>query len=1444
MHSRFHRYLRGAARALLLVCNLAALPAVAQNSVVPATTLDALCRKDLHKTVGRLARISLQQMSRCHDERLRGVVAPSTDCNDDANAPTRQPIAREQKKVQLRAEKSCDGGPRPGASRPATLGYDSCPAPCDAIPIDDSYASVASCLLCVAEKTTESLAASTLGTAMLPLSSGERRCQKHISAQLKRYMMTLVMTQHQCQTRLERGLRPASTDCKTADERGRVARAKAALRRTLSRCTDAQLARLDSCASTTAGEQTCVPAAAEGAAAAIFDAVFRQVQASSGTPTATAAVTDTPAPTATPTDVPAATATPTDTAAPVNSPTPAPTDTPAPTETPTAVDTTTPTPTDTPVPTETPMPTDTVAADTPTPTSTPTDTPPPTATPTATPTETPTPTGTPTDTPSSTPAPTDTPTATPTATASATETPTALPACDDGSQNGDETDVDCGGSCSPCPDFKWCSLAEDCISGVCSGGSCQVPQCDDGAKNGGESDVDCGGSCLPCAVEQSCVQDSDCASDNCVDGGFCGCGAAGFVFSKTATIQTCTEADGVDDWGGGQQTRTSVVGCEVTVDNPIGQAISGQDAGERPWQIAETVGFTSCSPVGCSTANCASPVAQGVCSGGNYPFCNQSCQTGGHPTSQFSVQCDDQQPTCSDGHRSPGFGETDIDCGGPCDPCGDGLGCADATDCESLVCTGGFCQAATCSDGVKNQGEGDVDCGGPCNLCPAGDSCNDGTDCVSGVCSGNVCQPTCSDGVINQDETDTDCGGSCAQCPAGGACSIDDDCVNGLCDSGTCSACPIAAPVSAGGWLAHSPDDIGLTNVPDLQSLSGNDAVVDVNLPFVIDVEGVSYSSITISTNGWIEFGGNTADPNDASDPTNDCLPTAEHTNPFLAAYWDDLAPIAPENVRYGTTGTAPNRVFFIDFRADLAAGEPSPGGNDDFAFQIQLREDSSLISVKYRDAGPDANGQEATLGYQGAGGASATTVRPLSCDGKVLDDNQRNEGWSVDVRAAAVVLSAKLASSPDDLGSHITGLQTLSGDDATADATLPFAVTIDGVDYTTLTLSTNGWIEFGGNTADPNDASDPSNDCLPTAAHANPFLAAYWDDMGTFGTEIRYGTLGTAPNRVFIADFVQDVKAEPSNDVIAYQVQVHEGSNAIHVKYRRADLRANGQSATIGFQSGSGVGLRSNPIGCNAKVLDDNLASGEGQAWSIQPMPSGVTVHAALWASSDDLGGEIADPTTLSGDEATTDYVLPFPVVIEGVAYPSITVSTNGWIEFGGNTLDPNDPSPADPTNDALPTAAHTNPFLAAYWDDMRTHTTHVQLGTMGQAPNRVTVVDFALDVVDSINDSNDDVRFQVLIHERSNVIHVSYREAQALASGQTATIGFQGVGGSTASVVHGLGYDARVLDDNRPVLDWSIAPAPDCGGLCGPCAAGAECSTGGDCEGGVCSGGTCLPS
>jgi hypothetical protein len=122
----------------------------------------------------------------------------------------------------------------------------------------------------------------------------------------------------------------------------------------------------------------------------------------------------------------------------------------------------------------------------------------------------------------------------------ATDSPTAMPdsgsmaidaagSCTDKKKNGDETDVDCGGSCAGCGPNKACMVDSDCSAtasgcdanhGGCTCDSaskrCVYNHCFDRKKSGGESDVDCGGGvCPPCGRGLACERDADCSSNGC-----------------------------------------------------------------------------------------------------------------------------------------------------------------------------------------------------------------------------------------------------------------------------------------------------------------------------------------------------------------------------------------------------------------------------------------------------------------------------------------------------------------------------------------------------------------------------------------------------------------------------------------------------------------------------------------------------------------------------------------------------------------------------------------------------------------------------------------------------------------------------------------------------------------------------------------------------------------
>ena len=91
------------------------------------------------------------------------------------------------------------------------------------------------------------------------------------------------------------------------------------------------------------------------------------------------------------------------------------------------------------------------------------------------------------------------------------------PSCFNGMQDGDETDIDCGGSClDTCLDGGTCLVDEDCINGPCNMGVCKDPVCDPDESNGcqGCLQQQCCDNMIACFEDPDCVCWFECISHN------------------------------------------------------------------------------------------------------------------------------------------------------------------------------------------------------------------------------------------------------------------------------------------------------------------------------------------------------------------------------------------------------------------------------------------------------------------------------------------------------------------------------------------------------------------------------------------------------------------------------------------------------------------------------------------------------------------------------------------------------------------------------------------------------------------------------------------------------------------------------------------------------------------------------------------------------------------
>jgi len=316
----------------------------------------------------------------------------------------------------------------------------------------------------------------------------------------------------------------------------------------------------------------------------------------------------------------------------------------------------------------------------------------------------------------------------------------SLSSCTNKIVDGEESDIDCGGSCSRCSSGQKCSMNTDCADPlICNSdfGICSIPDyevlCGNNRRDFGESDTDCGGTnCDKCIDGYTCTSNSDCVSRDC---------SYGICVSCYDGILNGQEAD-VDC--GAPSCFFPAVYDMIDSESPSYRTSSGLcDSG------------SACK----NNAQCDS----GICYGGTCVSCINGEQDGL---------------------------ETDIDCGGMhCQTkCGESERCFETSDCSAeFVCDDGFCVTradTTCAvDSTKNGFETDVDCGGgSCPRCADGKLCGTGSDCFGGYCESTdgVCF-SCNNGIQDGDENDVDCGGSCSRrCGVGSTCTESVHCAQGL----------------------------------------------------------------------------------------------------------------------------------------------------------------------------------------------------------------------------------------------------------------------------------------------------------------------------------------------------------------------------------------------------------------------------------------------------------------------------------------------------------------------------------------------------------------------------------------------------------------------------------------------------------------------------------------
>jgi hypothetical protein len=187
--------------------------------------------------------------------------------------------------------------------------------------------------------------------------------------------------------------------------------------------------------------------------------------------------------------------------------------------------------------------------------------------------------------------------------------------------------------------------------------------------------------------------------------------------------------------------------------------------------------------------------------------------------------------------------------------------------------------------------------------------------------------------------------------------------VGALC-GGAAVGPPLAYTVSS--QAPYSYLDISQSGSQILAGL--DDATATINIGFPLKFYGQTYTSLCVSDNGLIAFGGCNEDFANL-DFTSQAPPAGKNL-PMIAPFWDDLSFAMPGAgaVIYQVLGAAPSRQLVLQWSNVFGLGTPSP-----LNFQVVLKETANTILFQYKGVDPGVaavdKGAGATVGIRGIDG-------------------------------------------------------------------------------------------------------------------------------------------------------------------------------------------------------------------------------------------------------------------------------------------------------------------------------------------------------------------------------------------------------------------------------------------------------------------------------------------
>jgi uncharacterized repeat protein (TIGR01451 family) len=157
-----------------------------------------------------------------------------------------------------------------------------------------------------------------------------------------------------------------------------------------------------------------------------------------------------------------------------------------------------------------------------------------------------------------------------------------------------------------------------------------------------------------------------------------------------------------------------------------------------------------------------------------------------------------------------------------------------------------------------------------------------------------------------------------------------------------------------------------------LPTIQQNNHDTTISLGFNFNFAGGTYNTVTVSSNGQLSF-----NPFVVNDLGNSQL-TADSIGPMLMPLWDDVSGDSA-TVTYNVTGTAPNRVFKVEYSGWRWS---SSSATNAISMQVSMYETDNIIDFQY---------QQGPTPYDGLAGGATIGIHNNATDWQTLPDATTN---------------------------------------------------------------------------------------------------------------------------------------------------------------------------------------------------------------------------------------------------------------------------------------------------------------------------------------------------------------------------------------------------------------------------------------------------------------------